>query len=83
MTYKGTVVVYSITGCPHCQKAKHTLTEKQIPFTDINLENFPQCGEDAVKHSGRRTVPQIFFNAIHIGGNDDLQELVEEYLQRN
>ena len=24
---------------------------------------------------GRNTVPQIFFNSDHIGGNDDLQKL--------
>jgi glutaredoxin 3 len=28
-----------------------------------------------VRRSGRRTVPQIFFGARHIGGSDDLHEL--------
>ena len=27
---------------------------------------------------GRNTVPQIFFNSEHIGGNDDLQKLEAE-----
>lgn len=27
---------------------------------------------------GRNTVPQIFFNAEHIGGNDDVQKLEKE-----
>jgi glutaredoxin-related protein len=27
---------------------------------------------------GRNTVPQIFFNSEHIGGNDDVQKLDQE-----
>jgi len=27
---------------------------------------------------GRNTVPQVFFNADHLGGNDDLQSLEAE-----
>lgn len=27
---------------------------------------------------GRNTVPQIFFNAEHLGGNDDVQKLEQE-----
>ena len=27
---------------------------------------------------GRNTVPQIFFNAEHLGGNDDVQKLDQE-----
>jgi glutaredoxin-related protein len=27
---------------------------------------------------GRNTVPQIFFNSEHLGGNDDVQKLEQE-----
>lgn len=31
-----------------------------------------------ITFSGRKTVPQIFFNAEHIGGNDDVQNLEKD-----
>lgn len=76
MELKGRVLVYSITGCPHCMRAKNTLQEHNIPYIDINLDNFPQCRDDVKTRTGRSTVPQIFFNATHVGGNDDLEKLV-------
>ena len=78
MELKGNVLVYSITGCPHCMKAKNTLQENNIPYTDINLDTFPQCREDVKTRTGRSTVPQIFFNATHVGGNEDLVNLTKD-----
>ncbi|KAK3611987.1 hypothetical protein CHS0354_011647 [Potamilus streckersoni] len=78
MEVKGRVIVYSITGCPHCMRAKSTLQELGIPYIDVNLERFPQCREEVLRRTGRKTVPQIFFNATHIGGNDDLQNMVKD-----
>lgn len=78
MELKGQVVVYSIVGCPHCMKAKNTLQEKGIPYTDISLDKFPKCREELISKTGKKTVPQIFFNATHVGGNDDLQSLIND-----
>ncbi|XP_041359052.1 uncharacterized protein LOC121375589 [Gigantopelta aegis] len=78
MDYKGQILVYSILGCPHCMKSKNTLQKLNLPYTDINLEMFPQCREPLKERTGKRTVPQIFFNATHVGGNDDLQNLVKD-----
>jgi glutaredoxin len=76
MVIKGQVIVYSIIGCPHCMKAKNTLQNMGIPYQDITLDAFPQCREFVKERTGKRTVPQIFFNNIHVGGNDDLQKMV-------
>ena len=76
MDLKGRIIVYSIVGCPHCMKAKHSLKEKGIPFHDVSLNSFPQCRADLRERTKKTSVPQIFFNNIHVGGNDDLQKLV-------
>ena len=76
MELRGRVLVYSILGCPHCMKAKSTLQDRGVPYTDVNLEMYPQARQELQARSQKRTVPQIFFNARHIGGNDDLQKLV-------
>lgn len=80
MQLSGRIVVYSILGCPHCMRAKNTLQELGLPYTDVRLDIFPQSVREEVKQrTGRTSVPQIFFNSIHIGGNDDLQELVSVF----
>ncbi|XP_074642109.1 uncharacterized protein LOC141899601 [Tubulanus polymorphus] len=75
---KGRIVIYSIVGCPHCIAAKNTLQQFILPYTDISLDIFPQCRQYVLERTGKKTVPQIFFNAKYIGGNDDLQKLVKE-----
>ncbi len=38
MELNGRITVYSIVGCPHCMKAKSTLSENQLPYTDISVD---------------------------------------------
>ena len=78
MELKGRVIVYSIVGCPHCMRAKNSLQDRGLPYTDVSLDSFPQCREDVKHRTGKNTVPQIFFNAVHVGGNDELQALMED-----
>lgn len=79
--FAGRVLVYSIVGCPHCKTAKHTLTEKGIPYTEVSLDKYdPSVAKDVKLKTGKTTVPQIFFNERFIGGNVELQELVS-YLE--
>ena len=74
--FKGSVVIYSVLGCPHCMRAKKLLSENNVPYTDVRLDLFPQIKEEVMQRSGMKTVPQVFFNAKLIGGNDALQKLV-------
>lgn len=70
---KPSVCIFTKPGCPHCTKAKETLTQKGFEFEEIVL------GKDASITSvraitGRETTPQVFIGGKHIGGNDDLQQ---------
>lgn len=77
--FKGRIIVYSIVGCPHCKKAKSSLEELNLPYIDVSLDSYENSVREEVQHrTGSRTVPQIFFNATLIGGNDDLQKLIAE-----
>jgi glutaredoxin len=77
---RGRIVVYSIVGCPHCLKAKSSLQELKLPFTDVSVDRFPARVRDWLEErtGGRTSVPQIFFNETHIGGNEDLQKLIKD-----
>jgi glutaredoxin 3 len=72
------VVVYQRPSCPYCQRATQLLREKNIDYQDIDITVERGLFDEMVKKSGRRTVPQIFINDIHIGGCDDLFALEEE-----
>ena len=82
MELKGRVLVYSIVGCPHCMRAKSSLQQLNIPYTDVSLDRYPHAKHELQMRTQKRTVPQIFFNEKHIGGNDDLQALVRIVLLR-
>lgn len=74
----GRITVYSIQGCPHCTQAKTTLAGLGVPVCDIDLGSHSELRAKVKELTGRSTVPQIFFNNIHVGGNDDLQKLVRK-----
>lgn len=74
----GRVTVYSIQGCPHCVQAKTTLGRMGVPVIDVDVGRHPELRARVKELTGRSTVPQIFFNNIHVGGNDDLQKLVRK-----
>ncbi len=69
------VTVYTSHWCPYCQRAKQLLTQKNVVFSEINVEDEPNLREEMSARSSRRTVPQIFIGDKHVGGCDDLIEL--------
>ena len=72
---KGQIIVYSIIGCPHCMRAKNSLRQEGLQYVDVSLDMFPpEIQQQVTKLSeGKTSVPQIFFNEKHIGGNQELQ----------
>ncbi|XP_061735903.1 uncharacterized protein zgc:152951 isoform X1 [Nerophis ophidion] len=79
---KGRVTVYSIQGCPHCLQAKATLAGLGLPLCDVDVGKHPELRAKVKELTGRSTVPQIFFNNVHVGGNSELQNLAPEELQK-
>jgi glutaredoxin 3 len=70
-----TVRVYTTDYCGYCRRAKALLDKKGIPYQEIDCTNDPQTRQWLVERSGMRTVPQIFFGDVPIGGFDELYEL--------
>lgn len=71
------VKMYTKIDCPYCDLAKDLFNKKGVLFQDIAIDNDPVKREEMIKRSGRTTVPQIFIDAQHIGGCDDLYALDE------
>lgn len=79
MEQKGRVTVYTKETCPHCEKAKDLLTNK-YGLDIVEVDVLGEKSEDILQQmrqfsGGRNTVPQVFFNEVHLGGNDDVQGL--------
>ena len=70
-----TVTLYTSDWCPYCERARGLLTQKNVVFSEINVEGDAKFREEMIARSNRRTVPQIFIGDKHVGGCDDLFEL--------
>jgi glutaredoxin 3 len=66
------VTLYVADWCPYCERAKGLLTQKNVAFNEINVEEDVKFREEMVARSDRLTVPQIFIGDNHIGGCDEL-----------
>lgn len=66
------VEIYTKATCPFCHRAKALLSQKGVNFKEIPIDGNADLREKMIERSGRTTVPQIFIDAQHIGGCDDL-----------
>lgn len=58
-----TLVVYSTTWCSDCQVAKRALTQLEVPFTEVNIEEDPDAAAYVMQiNGGRRSVPTLVYN---------------------
>ena len=70
------VTVYMGPMCSYCDAAKRLLKRNNIPHNEINVALEDEKREEMLsKSNGKRTIPQIFFNEIHIGGYEELRAL--------
>jgi glutaredoxin 3 len=70
------IEIYTTRYCPYCHAAKRLLSGKGAQFTEIDVSSDPKGrGEMVARANGRVTVPQIFIDATHVGGYDDLYAL--------
>jgi glutaredoxin 3 len=69
------VTLYVSDWCPYCRRARELLKQKNVAFSEINVEDEPKFREEMIARSKQRTVPQIFIGDRHVGGCDDLFEL--------
>ncbi len=72
---KPKVVMYSTGWCPYCTRARELLKNKDVDLEEIDVDARPEARTEMTARTGRRTVPQIFIGATHVGGCDDLHAL--------
>lgn len=79
---KNEIFVASKTYCPYCQATLKTLFEdykvdesKTIVLQLNEMDNGKDIQDALREINGQSTVPNIYINGEHIGGNSDLQDL--------
>lgn len=71
-----TVKMYTTAVCPYCIRAKQILKAKGVEeIEEVRVDAQPDERMKMMEITGRRTVPQIFIGATHVGGCDDLMAL--------
>jgi len=69
------VRMYLTASCPSCPSADRLLQQKGVAVEKIRVDLEPARRAEMIQKSGRRTVPQIWINGLHVGGCDDLYAL--------
>ena len=70
---KPKIIMYSTAVCPYCVRAEQLLNSKGVTDIEkVRVDLDPARREEMMQKTGRRTVPQIFIGATHVGGCDDL-----------
>ena len=73
------VIIYTGIRCAHCDWAIALLNEKNVNFIEYNINKDPTKRDEMLnKSNGRKTIPQIFFNELHVGGYEELRALEKE-----
>ena len=70
------VKMFTTAVCPYCVRAKQVLKARGVEhIEEIRIDTDPVQRQHMMEITGRRTVPQIFIGATHVGGCDDLMAL--------
>jgi glutaredoxin 3 len=70
------VTMYASGWCPYCIRAETLLRAKGVAeFEKIRVDLEPERKNEMIERTGRRTVPQIYIGAVHVGGFDELYAL--------
>ena len=67
------VVIYSTPTCPYCKRAKDYLSQKGIPYADINVAQDREKAKEMIDKSGQMGVPVITVDGeVVVGFNQTL-----------
>ena len=70
------VLMYTTAVCPYCITAERLLTAKGVKDIEkIRVDLQPEQRMEMMQKTGRRTVPQIYIDDLHIGGFEELRSL--------
>ena len=68
--------MYTGPMCNFCDAAKRLFSRNNIKYQEIDISKKDGLMDEMIKKAnGKRTIPQIFFDNLHIGGYQELRAL--------
>lgn len=67
-----TITLYTTDKCSSCVRAKALLTQRALPFQEVNLSRDPDGRAALVERTGMMTFPQVLVGEQPLGGFDAL-----------
>ncbi|MET1249020.1 glutaredoxin family protein [Sporolactobacillus sp. STCC-11] len=64
------ITVYTTNTCPYCHMVKNFLSEKGLPFKEVNVQQDQAAGQRLVETTGQMGVPQTNVNGQWVLGFD-------------
>lgn len=72
------IEIYTGNRCGFCDRAKSLFDSKNLKYIEYNVnDNIEYLNAMLLKSNGQKTIPQIFINDVHIGGYDQLIEMIQ------
>jgi len=70
------ITMYTGPMCNFCDAAKRLFARNNLTYEEIDISSKDGLRDEMIKKaSGKRTIPQIFFDDHHVGGYVELREL--------
>ena len=70
------ITMYTGPMCNFCDAAKRLFSRNNIKYQEIDISSKDGLMDEMIKKAnGKRTIPQIFFDNLHIGGYQELRNL--------
>ena len=71
-----TITMYTGPMCNFCDAAKRLLARNNLKYNEIDISSKEGLMDEMIKKaSGKRTIPQNFFEDHHVGGYQELRAL--------
>lgn len=67
-----TITLYTTDKCSSCVRAKALLTQRALPFQEVNLSRDPDGRAALVERTGMMTFPQVLVDGQTLGGFEAL-----------
>ena len=73
------ITIYTGQFCSYCDAAKRLLSRNNANYKEIDIAKVGGAMDEMIKKAnGKKTIPQIFFDEMHIGGYDEVRALEKE-----
>ena len=70
------ITMYTGPMCNFCEAAKRLFSRNNLKYREIDISLKDGLRDEMIKKAnGKRTIPQIFFDDLHVGGYQELREL--------